>query len=178
MQRHPKAGLHYRQLGNPVRLVCFADAAFKAIPEESSGLALRGTAILLVGQGSETPASADDSHGCHLLEFTTRRQRRVQRSTFSAELNSLVDSLESILLVQVGLHQAMTGETPEFTTLESGGLTPRVDMAIDARAVFDALTAQDAAETSESSLKLHVLAFRDRLYRGVCSVLWWTDTNK
>ena len=71
----------------------------------------------------------------------------------------------------------MTGETPEFTTLGSGGLTPRVDMAINARAVFDALTAQDASEPSESSLKLHVLAFRDGLYRGVCSVLWWTDTR-
>ena len=71
----------------------------------------------------------------------------------------------------------MTGETPEFTTLESGGLTPRVEMAIDARAVFDALTAQDASEPSESSLKLHVLAFRDRLFRGVCSILWWTDTR-
>ena len=71
----------------------------------------------------------------------------------------------------------MTGETPEFTTLESGGLTPRVEMAIDAWAVFDALTAQDASEPSESSLKLHVLAFRDRLFRGVCSILWWTDTR-
>ena len=66
---------------------------------------------------------------------------------------------------------------PEFTALESGGLTPPVEMAIDARAVFDALTAQDASEPSESSLKLHVLAFRDRLFRGVCSILWWTDTR-
>ena len=66
---------------------------------------------------------------------------------------------------------------PEFTALESGGLTPRVEMAIDARAVFVTLTAQDASEPSESSLKLHVLAFRDRLFRGVCSILWWTDTR-
>ena len=50
-------------------------------------------------------------------------------------------------------------------------------MAIDARAVFVTLTAQDASEPSESSLKLHVLAFRDRLDRGVCSVRWWTDTR-
>ena len=125
MQRHPKVGLRYKRLEAPLRLVCFADAAFKAIPEESSGLALRGTAILLVGQGSEAPASAASSHGCRLSEFTTPRQRRVQRSTFSAELNSLVGSLESTLLVQIGLHQAMTREMPEFTTLESGGLTPR-----------------------------------------------------
>ena len=86
MQRHPRVGFCYKQLEAPLRLVCFAGAAFKAIPKESSGLALRGTAILLVGQGSEAPALAASSHGCHLLEFTTRRQRRVQRSTFSAEL--------------------------------------------------------------------------------------------
>ena len=72
-QRHPKVGLRYKQLEAPLRFACFADAAFKAIPEESSGLALRGTAVLLVGQGSEAPASAASSHGCHLLEFTTGR---------------------------------------------------------------------------------------------------------
>ena len=46
MQRHPKVGLRYKRLEAPQRLVCFADAAFKAIPEESSGLTRRGTAIL------------------------------------------------------------------------------------------------------------------------------------
>ena len=34
----------------------------------------------------------------NLLDFTVRRQRRVVRSTFAAELNGLVDSVEQLVL--------------------------------------------------------------------------------
>ena len=45
----------------------------------------------------------------NLLDFVTRKQRRVVRSTFSAELNGLVDSIESMLLLQATLHQVYCG---------------------------------------------------------------------
>jgi hypothetical protein len=45
-KRH-KVGIWYEKLAGPVRLVCWSDAAFKAIPDEGSGLALRGCCVLL-----------------------------------------------------------------------------------------------------------------------------------
>ena len=50
-----------------------------------------------------------------LYIFTVRRQRRVVRRTFSAELNGLADSVEQVLLLQCSLHRIYCGtiQTPE-----------------------------------------------------------------
>ena len=72
--------------------------------EEASGLAPRGLAATLC----EDTGAYDEPHGknkiANLVDFTVRRQRRVVRSTFSAELNGLVDSIEQMLLLQCTLH--------------------------------------------------------------------------
>ena len=105
--RRQHSGLLYKMLSHPVKLVGFPDAAFKAQPEEASGLAIRGLATLLMQDNMEGPCSKDGI--VHLLDFLTRRIRRVVRSTFSAELNSDVDSAENLILVQLALHEIYCG---------------------------------------------------------------------
>ena len=41
----------------------------------------------------------------NLVDFIVRRQRRVVRSAFGAELNGPVDSVEQFFLLQITLHQ-------------------------------------------------------------------------
>ena len=103
------------------------------------------------------------------------------RSTFSAELNGLVDSVEQLLLLQITLHQIYCGthQSPEemIDLLEHGGLYPSLDVAVDAKAVFDAVAATDACDPQECSLKLHLISVRDRLSQGIIRRMHWVDTR-
>eukprot|EP00971_Amphidinium_carterae_P036540 718336-Amphidinium_carterae.1 len=58
-------------------LLTFSDSAFRARPEESSGLALKGSVTLLM---KTTDTNKANIHGqCHVLDFSSARQRRVMR---------------------------------------------------------------------------------------------------
>ena len=102
-------------LQRPFKFVAFTDAAFKAQPQESIGLALRGfAAVLGEDRGSDTP----NGNGglVNLVDFTVRRQRRLARSTFSAALNGLVDRVEQMLLMQCAMHRIYCGTTQPQST--------------------------------------------------------------
>ena len=159
-----RVGILFRKVKGPLRLVAISDAAFKAVPDEASGLALRGAIVLLCSDSDTSPASPDKS--CILLEAVCKRQRRVVRSTFSGELNGLIDTVELVMVIQMCLYQVWYG-TEETATqlalkLDHGMLTPPCEAVIDARSVFDCLAATDAGELVEGSLKLHVLSLRER----------------
>ena len=94
-----KCGLNFVCLRHLIKLVGFIDVAFKDQPEEPTGLALRG----LAATSQEDSLKVDQSHNtsglANLVDFTIRRQRRVVRSTFSAELNGLVNNVEQFWLL-------------------------------------------------------------------------------
>lgn len=83
--------------------MAFIDVAFKVQPEESTGLALRGLAAVLSEDRGGDVLSGDEDLA-NLVDFTVRRQRRVVRSTSSAELDGLVDRVEQVLPLQCALH--------------------------------------------------------------------------
>ena len=103
------------------------------------------------------------------------------RSTFSAELNGGVDTLEGLMLIQIAMHQLTSGEwlsaTDMAQLLDQGGLEPSASLGLDALSVFDALSAQDVCDPAECSLKLHLLSIRDRLASGTIRFLYWHDTR-
>ena len=182
LKRH-KHGIMYPRLGERVRIIGFTDSAFKTQEGEGSGLALRGLAVMLAneidqGQPVTTPGQNIE---VNLLEWLVRRLRRVVRSTFAAELNALIDSIETLLLLQLVLHQVHCGtaESPDelLFKLEHGGLYPPIDLLIDAQSVSDAIAAPDVCTPQEASLKLHLIAIRDRLARGLLRSVSWSDTR-
>ena len=177
--RRQQSGLRYRRLRHPVKIVGFSDAAFRAQPEESSGLALRGLATLLME--SDQPGPSSKNGVVNLVDFLVRRIRRVVRSTFSAELNALIDSLENLLLLQLALHEVFCGVSDDVgdlvRRLENGQLYPPIEICTDALSVWEAIAAEDCCTPQENSLKLHLLSIRDRLARGVLKTLHWTDTR-
>ena len=172
-------GIFHRKVAEPRRLIAFSDSAFKAQEEESSGLALRGIAVLLTTADCISPTSKDGA--CQLIDYLTRKLKRVVRSTFAAEYNALLDSIEHLLLLQLTLHQLWYGAhataSQLMQILESGQLLPRVEIAIDAKSVYDALCAPDISTPQEAGLKLHLLAVRDRLSKGILHALHWVDTR-
>ena len=61
--------------------------------------------------------------------------------------------------------------------LEGGKLYPPIEFCVDAKAVFDAISAPDACEFAESSLKLHLISVRDRMTHGLIRRFYWVDTR-
>ena len=89
-------------------MVGFIDVAFKAEPDEPTGLALRGLAITLQEDAKNNDQPPSVGGLANLADFTVGRQRRVVRSTFGAELHGLVDSVEQLLLLQITSHHIYT----------------------------------------------------------------------
>ena len=178
LKRH-RVGIFYGKVPEPWRLVGFSDSAFKAQDDEAAGLALRGLAVVLTTDSATQPTSP--SGDVNLLDFLTRRLRRVVRSTFAAELNALLDAIESMIITQLGWHQIVKGtvETIEqlLLRLEAGTLSPPIELVGYARSVFDAIAASDVCDPAEASLKLHLLSVRSRLAQGLVRALWWSDTR-
>ena len=183
MKRH-KVGIWYKLFEGKVRLLGFTDCAFKAQDDEGSGLALRGLAVLLTPEilsGDTTATKPGEEVLAHLLDWIPRRLKRVVRSTFAAELNALIDAIESLLIMQLTLHQCYCGtdETADelLAKMESGQLYPPIDVVIDARSVLDATAASEVCTPAEASLRLHLITIRDRMTRGLLRSLSWADTR-
>ena len=113
------------------------------------------------------------------VEFTVRRKRRAARSTFSAELKGLVDSIEHMLLPRCSLHRIYRGmaQSPErmIDLLEKGFMHPPLDLCVDARAVYDVVAATGACEPARS--KLHLISVKDRMTHGAIRALHWVDAR-
>ena len=99
MKNNPQR-LTYRPLKGKLRLLTFSDSAFKK--EEETGHALKGTLVLLVEAASD---GVTTEVGCHVLDFSSKRVRHVTRSTFSAELFALCDSIDHSLLLAQMIHE-------------------------------------------------------------------------
>ena len=170
--RRKPAYLHYRQLSGPIKVAVISDAAFRR--EDKTGLAMRGCIIAL----AETHASHPGGH-IQIIDFYSRRQRRVVRSTFGAELNALVDGFETGKLLAFTMAELLqAGHTiASLRTLEEKGEFPTpIEAVIDCRSIYDALVPSDTKVPTEGSLVMILLQIKEALVTGVLKALWWVDT--
>ena len=127
--------LFYGKLEGPLRLLVVSDSAFRK--EDTTGLAIRGAIIALAG-----PANSSDNPGSavHIMDFYSRRQRRITRSTYSAELHGLADSLELSKIIAITLTEIAF---PYLEPLrlsrkeEQGETVVLIEAVVDAKSVFD-----------------------------------------
>ena len=81
VKRKP-AWIFYSKLQGKQRVLVISDSAFRK--EDKTGLAIRGAMITIA---SPAASAADPSCKFNLIEFYSKRQRRVTRSTYAAELH-------------------------------------------------------------------------------------------
>ena len=81
--------------------------------------------------------------------------------------NSMVDSTEQVLLVQCILHQIYQRIAQRFEImidmLEIGQMYPPFELRVDARAVYDAISAPNVCEPVGCSLQLYLISVRDKM---------------
>ena len=172
IKRQP-AFLTCRQLSTPCTIITVSDSAFRR--ECEKGLAMRGAVVGISTAQKETPAGR-----IHIVEWWARKQRRVTRSTFSAELNSLVDSVEFARVLALTLAEICSPQ-PCARTLrrleETGQLQVKITAIIDAFSLYEALVAADTKVPSEGSLMMLLLSIKEAMRTGLLERLFWINTQ-
>ena len=176
MQKNPR-GVRYRKMTKyPNSLVQFSDSGFKARSED--GLSVRGLVSLrMAADDLKSPSSAP----CHVLEFVSKSQRHVTRSTFSSELFAATDSIDSGVLTRLALHELKHGPMTDgqAKSILAGSQSSPIQLhaVLDAESVTAAVTAPVLKIPAEPSLLVHVRWVRQLVQAGVLKGLWWTDTR-
>jgi hypothetical protein len=163
----------FKKLREPLKLSCVSDAAFRR--EDSTGLSVRGYVIMICED-----CGAAVSGGRHLLDGGSKRQKRVVRATFGAELHSLVDAYELAKLILMCLTEVFMGPMSAAQLVrveEVGGWPIPLHLHTDAFSVFSALNTRDIKTPTEESLLIILLLLREGLESGRIRRLNWIDTR-
>ena len=115
-----------------------------------------------------------------MLAWYARKHSRVVRSTYAAELLSVLDAIGQGSLIATAIEEIQAGAMTARQFLDRHSSCQRLiehDAGNDARAVFDGVTADQPRTPAEKPLFLHSLAVREHLEAGHLSRLWWFDTR-
>ena len=146
---------------------------------------MRGCIVLLAeasqpSSGVSTPALVPGQEvKCQVLDWYSRKHSRVVRSTYAAELLSLLDAVGQGNLIATAIDEVQCGAATARQLLDRHAECRRAvqhDAAVDAKAVFDGVTAEQPKTPAEKPLFLHALAMREYLEAGHVDRLWWLDT--
>ena len=176
MQACPKKLKYSRMASGIGHLRGIGDAAFKK--EEEKGFSLRGA--VFVRMAGSTVDDFVKSGVCHILDFQSKAQRHVTRSTFAAELFGGCDTLDHLLLLALMLHEIECGPVTKVegrALREYGGYAVPMALYLDALSVFAACTAVNIKVPAEKSLLSHVQFIRECLDNHVLAALLWLDTR-
>ena len=116
----------------------------------------------------------------HLLDYISRSQRHVTRSTFSAELFAACDACDHALLLATTLHEIANGaitKTQARALREQGGHLIPIALFVDAMSVQSAVSATFVKVPAEKSLLSHVQYLRELLDNRVLHSIIWQDTR-
>ena len=172
--RRKECNLTFHSLSGRVRTLVVSDAAFRR--EDPSALAMRGA---IVGV-SEIGDSSGPGGLFHTLEWYSRRQRRVTRSTFGAETQALADSYEVGRVINLTLAAIWLPSSTVRSLLrseESGSLPTWVEAVIDCRSILDSLSMDELRQPSESSLIMVMTVLKEAMKSFNLRRLWWVATS-
>ena len=178
VQKRPAGIVYFKRKAKDLqwRIAAVSDSAFRSLEDSSTGLALRGFVIMLVVRNYQNPGGE-----CIVLDYGTKKHKRVNRSTFAAELNAAVDTVDIATIVQYTLEEIFnpTSSKPEVMQelYDQGKLHFPLELSVDARAVFDAIASPEFSMPSESTLCLHLHSIREATRAGRIFRLWWIDTR-
>ena len=178
VQKRPAGIVYFKRKAKDFRwrIAAVSDSAFRSLEDNSTGLALRGFVVLLVMYNAQNPGGE-----CLVLDYGTKKHKRVNRSTFAAELNAAVDTIDIATIVQYTLEEIFNPESSKPEVMqglyELGKLHFPLELSIDARAVFDAIASAEFSMPSETTLCLHLHSIREALRNGRISRMWWIDTR-
>ena len=172
MQRKPSS-LVCKRVPTPWQVTVFLDSAFRA--QEPDCLAIRA-AVVLVSSRSFFPRGGPAG----VLEFYHRKQTRICRSTFPAELSAVDDGTSHCLVMQCLIVEVPHGPLSAVSLkqlMESGSLPVPLGIVTGNQGMFSSVSAERLNAPTEPHLLYLLRSLRDRLDAGTVQALWWIDTR-
>ena len=166
--------MRFRRISNPWRLVAISDSGFKG--EGDDHLAVRSGLVCLVNK--DFPKL-----GCNeiqVVEFVSKKQSRVCRSTYAAEMYSALDLAGLLFNVSLTMCEVLEGTCSAeklASRFEDGNLSLDSDLVIDAAAVYDHISHDEARIPHDSTMTIHGLKLRELLATGKLQRMIWCDTR-
>lgn len=164
--------LTYKPVPKPWSLVAISDSAYKG--EEQDCLAVRSGILALTNKDGIHQGINE----LQLIEFVSKKQTRICRSTFAAELHSCLDLFGLAGIVNATLTELLQGPRSAgqlSRELDSGSSALPLDMVIDHRGLLDAASS-DENKSTDSAVLLHLMKLREDLKSSIRK-LWWCDTR-
>jgi len=163
------------KLNGKLKVVVVSDSAFKA--QDLRGLVMRGFLVLLMEDTAELVSGR--TLRCQVLDWISRKHVHVTRSTYAAELHTLLDAINQGLLLNLCFTEIHWGAVPATELLSWTSACKQalpMDAGVDAKSVFDSVTAETVRTPADRHLLLHALAVREFLDDGRLRRLYWLDT--
>ena len=161
----------YHMLRNPWRIFVISDSSFKG--EGDDALAMRSGVIALGDQDGPNVGQ----NGLQVLEFVAKKQSRICRSTFTAELYSALDLCGLASTISLAMTEILSGPRPAHQLAEmqeQGQNVLPMDLMIDAKSVYDSVSTPDPKATTDRLMLIHVLKLRELLAMKIISrLLCW-----
>ena len=182
-QRNP-AQLRYQRFKTQSNqhLRVYSDAAFKK--EEEDGHSMRGALYMRCCAETSSKDNMFSTYTTtasgHLLDMKSGGQRRVVRSTFTAESLAACDALDQGIVLAQTLHEMQTGDTSAHSSRqrrENGGYQIPMALYVDALSVYAAVTAVFIKIPADQSVLCHLHYLREMLDFDVLRLLVWVDTR-
>jgi hypothetical protein len=117
--------------------------------------------------------------GCvHILDFSSAKSTRVARSTYAAELLAATRGLERGELLQGWITEVFHGPCV-FGARGSIDREPAIGIyaGVDARGLFDSLTARDIGKLTDKSMLIYCMAYREALRFRIVDLMFWLPTE-
>ena len=164
--------LRYRKIASPWSLVAISDSSFKG--EDQDHLAVRSGIIALISRDGVKKGL----NQLQLLEIVSKKQTKVCRSTFAAELHSGLEPIGLAMIINAALTEVLTGPRSAAQLVElqdSGKHALELSLMLDAKSVWSSAIG-DEAKCMDQTVYLHLLKLR-QLLGPVIRAIGWVDTR-
>ena len=172
MKKHPMDTV-FRRLVGPLKIIAVSDSAFKR--QDESPLACRGSLTLLCTDTQDVLGG-----NIHILDYDCKKQKRVTRSTYGAELHGLADSMEATRIIACAYTELYRGAKTfdQLCKIENeGGYHYPVEACLDAKSVYDSIVHADLKTPQEKSLINILGQMREHMSYRRIRRLRWIDTR-
>ena len=143
---------------HPWQLIVVSDSAYKSDTQDC--LAMRSGAIFL----ADKTGLRQGINNVQLVDFVSKKQTGVCRSTFVAELFSLLDLVGHGINISLAMTEILTGikGVTELAKLhERGEHAVRMTAVIDAKSVLESVKVKEVKVPTDQAVYIHVLRLKE-----------------
>ena len=164
--------LVYRKVDGPWSIVAISDSSFKG--EDQEHTAVRSGIIALMSRDGLRLGT----NKVQIIECVSKKQSKVCRSTYAAELHSALDRMGLAMIVSSAMTEILTGvkSAAELVQIQEGGKQAlKLFLILDAKSVVSGAISEEPKSTDQSVF-LHLLKLREFLGHAIHAI-GWVDTR-